>query len=93
MKKDIYITFINAQGVALAWIGAIIGPLFLIVGLEENKKIHLLVGGVFLIIVAISIVEGIKAYNSGSKSDFLASTVIPSILLVAGIIFSWFLST
>ena len=89
MKHDQYITFIGAKGVAFTWIGAVIGPLFLVVGMEETHRSYLAIGIVSLILVALSVRDGIKAYNHGSISGFSAYALAPALLLVAGVIFAW----
>jgi len=88
MNKDPYITFIGSKGVAFAWIGAAIGPVFLIIGMDGTHLSHLLVGAVSLLLVALSFRDGIKEFTHGSISGFLAFGVVPAILLVVGIMFA-----
>jgi len=92
MDKDPYTTFIGAKGVAFAWIGASIGPVFLLLGMNEAHRSHMVVGGVSLVLVALSIRDGIKSYRHGSISGFSAFAVVPIVLLMAGVIFAWLTS-
>ncbi|HCS29175.1 MAG TPA: hypothetical protein DIW43_17080 [Spongiibacteraceae bacterium] len=83
MSRDIYQAFSGAKGVAFAWIGAVIGPIFLVIGLEPEYRAHLVVGVVSLLIVAASIFDGVKA---SSWSGVIAFAVVPVILLAGGVL-------
>jgi hypothetical protein len=83
-----YQTFIGAKGVAFAWIGAAIGPVFFVIGLESEYRRHLAVGIVCFILVIVSIVDGFKALKAGSWSGVVAYSVVPFALLVIGGIFA-----
>jgi hypothetical protein len=89
MKSDPYVTFIGAKGVAFAWLGVALGPVFLLIGLDKTHRIHLVIGLVSLMLVALSVRDGIKAYKHGSISGFSAFAVVPAVLLVVGVIFAW----
>ena len=86
MSRDIYQTFIGAKGVAFAWIGAIIGPIFLVIGLEPEYRAHLVVGVVSLLLVAASIFDGARALKASSWSGVIAFAVVPLILLAGGVV-------
>jgi hypothetical protein len=85
MKKDPYVTFIGAKGVVFSWIGAVVGPLFFIVGLTTISWVHSLIGAGMLIVVAVSIRDGLCARKAGINSDFVALTIVPFVLLLGGV--------
>lgn len=87
MKKYAYQTFIGAKGVAFAWIGAVIGPLFLRIGLEPGYRGHLLIGIGSLLLVAVIISDGVKAFKGNSWSGCVAYAIVPSVLLIVGVAF------
>jgi hypothetical protein len=89
MSQDPYVTYIGATGVAVAWIGASLGPTFLLIGVSEDRIAHLLVGVVLLGLALFSIRDGVKALKHGARSDFTVYSVIPALLLVAGILLAW----
>lgn len=86
MSRDIYQTFIGAKGVAFAWIGAAIGPIFFVIGLEPEYRVHLLVGVVSLLLVAASIFDGFRALKANSWSGVIAFAVVPLMLLAGGVV-------
>ena len=88
MNRDPYITFIGAKGVAFAWIGSVLGPLFLIAGLGNPKEPVTYIGLAFLLIVAFSIRDGFKAKKHGIISDFIALSVMPILIPIGCIL--WF---
>lgn len=92
MNRDAYSTFVGAKGVAFAWIGAAFGPTFIAVGLESSSWKHLAIGLAGVLLVAMLVVDGIRAKKVGATSDFLAFTVVPSILLIFGATLAFFLS-
>ena len=86
MSRDIYQTFIGAKGVAFAWIGAAIGPIFLVIGLAPDYRAHLAIGVFSLVLVAASIFDGVRALKANSWSGVVAFAVIPILLLVGGVV-------
>ncbi len=88
MKHDVYQTFIGAKGVAFTWIGAAIGPIFFVIGLEPEHRAHLIIGVLSFILVAISVLDGLKALKANSWSGVLAFSIVPVVLLVVGIVFA-----
>ncbi|WP_018417412.1 hypothetical protein [Teredinibacter turnerae] len=86
MSRDIYQTFIGAKGVAFAWIGAAIGPIFLVIGMAAEYRAHLAIGVVSLLLVAASIFDGVRALKANSWSGVIAFAVVPIVLLVGGIV-------
>lgn len=84
MKKDTYVAFIGAKGVAFSWIGAVVGPLFFIVGLTTNSWVHSLIGAGMLVVIAVSIRDGLCARKAGINSDFVALAIVPFVLLLGG---------
>ena len=92
MSKDIYQTFIGAKGVAFAWIGAAFGPIFITIGLAPEHRIHLVIGCIGILIALACTLDGFRALKENSKSGFLAFTVIPVILLLAGSSYSFIVS-
>ena len=89
MDRNLYTTYIGAKGVAFAWIGALFGPVFLLIGFSNEFSAHFYVGGTALLIVLVSISDGFKGLKYGIKSDFVVFAVLPMILLVAGIALAW----
>ncbi|PHS62703.1 MAG: hypothetical protein COB09_14295 [Thalassobium sp.] len=89
MNRDIYQTFIGAKGVAFAWIGAAIGPIFLVIGLEPGYRVHLVIGVVSLLLVAASILDGVRALRANSWSGVIAFAVIPVMLLAGGVVLAF----
>ena len=85
MCKDIYITYIGAKGVALSWIGAVLGPIFLLIGVTDKLWSHSLIGAGMLLVVIFLFKDGLTALRAGEKSDFTAFSVIPMLLLICGI--------
>ncbi len=88
MKRDAYQTFIGAKGVAFTWIGAAIGPIFFVIGLEPEHRAHLVLGLISFILVAISVLDGVKALKVNSWPGVLAFSIVPVILLIVGIVFA-----
>lgn len=88
MSKDPYQTLIRAKGAAFAWIGAVIGPTFLRIGMEPDYRGHLIIGIVSLLLVAVSISDGIKASKANSWSGCIAYAIVPGTLLIVGIVFA-----
>ncbi len=89
MIRDPHITFINAKGVAIVWIGALIGPAFLLIGFRSDSRTHMAIGAISLLLVLLSIVDGFKALKSGAKSDFAVSALMPIgiLAIAAGVTF------
>ena len=86
MSRDIYQTFIGAKGVAFTWIGAVIGPIFLVIGQEPEYRAHLAIGAFSVLLVVASFFDGVKAFKANSWSGVFAFAVVPAVLLVAGIV-------
>ena len=86
MSLDIYQTYLGAKGVAFAWIGAAIGPSFFVIGLEPEYRTHLAISIVCFLLVVASIFDGVKAIKVKSWSGVVAFSVVPLVLLVAGVL-------
>ena len=89
MGKDLYVRYIGSKGVAFAWIGAAIGPVLLIDGIIETHRANFAAGAVLLIIVALSIRDGIMALSYKLRNDFIVYTALPIAILVAGVLFAF----
>lgn len=74
---------------AFSWIGAAIGPSFLLIGLGADRTAHLVVGIFLSGLALLSIGDGIKALKHDVISNFIAYTVVPASLLIAGSFFAW----
>ncbi|MFD1217963.1 hypothetical protein [Microbulbifer celer] len=85
MKKDIYSSYIGAKGVVFAWIGAALGPIFLLIGITENSFSHGFIGSLMLVVVLLSIKDGREARKAGVNSDFWVLTIVPIAILFVGI--------
>ncbi len=88
MSQDIYQTYIGAKGVAFAWIGAAIGPTFFAIGLDPEYRTHLVIGVVCFVLVLLSVLDGAKALKAKSWSGVVAFSIVPIVLLVAGVVFA-----
>jgi len=88
MNQDIYQTYLGAEGIAFAWIGAAIGPSFFVIGLDPEYRTHLVIGVVCFVLVVASIFDGFKALKVKSWSGVVAFSVVPLVLLVAGVVFA-----
>lgn len=76
----------NAAGVAVAWIGAVFGPLFLVIWIVDRQVEHLILACFLLTITLTTIASGFNALRRrGPRSDTLAYLVIPFVLLSLGI--------
>ena len=80
MKKDVYASYLGGQAVAVSWIAAAVGPFLIVIGLESYG--HLIAGLTAMLIVAGCIREGFKAKAAKVYSDFIAYSVLTSIILV-----------
>lgn len=88
MNRDPYITFIGAKGVAFAWIGSVLGPLFILSTFGDFKHANTYIGLVFILIVVLSIRDGFKAKKHGKTSDFIALAIMPIVIPIGCIL--WF---
>ena len=88
MNRNPYTTFIGAKGVAFAWIGSVLGPLFILSTLGDFKHVNTYIGLVFILIVLLSIRDGFKAKKHGKTSDFIALAVMPILIPIGCIL--WF---
>lgn len=89
MSRDPYITFIGTKGVSFAWIGSVLGPLFVLSTFGDFTHVNTYIGLAFLLIVVLSIRDGFKAKKRGKTSDFLALAIMPIIIPIACIL--WFI--
>jgi len=89
MRRDFYTTFIGAKGVAFAWVGAFLGPVFIGIYLEARTNEHLWVGIGCLVISLLCIRDGLVGFKHGVVSDFVAYTFVTLVLLVVGISLTW----
>ncbi len=85
MNNDLYTTYIGAKGVAFAWIGALIGPAFLLVGVIDKEIALSVIGVGSLAIVAASFHDGSQARKKRITSDYVVFTVVPGVLLLIGV--------
>ena len=84
-RRDPYVVWVSAKAVAFAWVGALLFPLIVHIPRERPMFWVCAVFGVF---VAATITDGVRALRSGAISDFLAKGLVPTILLLAGGVFS-----
>lgn len=90
MATDSYVTYVNAFCVAVAWLGAMFGPFFLVVGLHGGSFRHVAIGGGLLTVVLVAVRQGFKGLRLGIKSTFIASRVAPLAFLTVGIGLAYF---
>tara|TARA_R110001632_G_scaffold231530_1_gene370292 strand:- start:549 stop:809 length:261 start_codon:yes stop_codon:yes gene_type:complete len=70
----------NAAGVAVAWIGSVLGPLFVLSTFGDFSHPNTYIGTALILIVLLSIRDGIKAKKNGNLSGFIAMCLVPLIL-------------
>ena len=78
-------TYWNAAGIALAWVGAVVGPILFRGAIEARSISEGIVSLVLLIVVVVAIREGVQAIKRKQMLLAAVSTVLPGILLVLGI--------
>ena len=79
VQRDPYLTWISGKAVAFTWIGAFIAP-FVWQFPRSNPMFWLALGAILL--VMLSIWQGIAAMRRGVTSDFLVMSVVPVVILV-----------
>lgn len=85
MKKDIYVAYIGAHWVAFAWVGAVLSPILLLIGAVDKSLPHALIGAGMLLVTGLSIRDGFTALRAGVRTDFVAFSVVPLVLLPCGV--------
>jgi hypothetical protein len=84
VQRDPYLTWISGKAIAFTWVGAFLAP-FVWQFPRSNPMFWLALGAIVLVI--LSIWQGIAAMRQAVTSDFLAMTVVPILILaVAGTI-------
>ena len=79
MTKNLYVSFVNAQAIALPWVFGLISPTVILVGTGHPISIgHIIVGLIMLILCCLTIVEGLKGNSIQKKSDKIVLTFPPS---------------
>ncbi|MCU7804465.1 MAG: hypothetical protein KZQ82_17805 [Candidatus Thiodiazotropha sp. (ex Lucinoma annulata)] len=81
-------SFLHTKGIGIIWIGAVFGPVLVVIGVVEEKVTHLMLGIGLLLLVLWSIIEGFKALRNHSKSKFIASAFVPIVSIAVGTIFA-----
>ncbi|MEL0586520.1 MAG: hypothetical protein AAES65_16765 [Candidatus Thiodiazotropha sp. (ex. Lucinoma kazani)] len=82
-------SFLHTKGIGIIWIGAVFGPVLVVLGVAEEKATHLMLGIGLLLLVLWSIIEGFKALiRYHSKSKFIASAFVPIISIAVGTVFA-----
>ena len=93
MKQDSYVMFINAQGnavsVVIAWLGSVLGPIYIFLGWGDYSDWPLYVGLGLIFFVLYSIKKGFKALSRGVHSDFVAYGLIPILIPVITVVWIW----
>jgi len=90
MSRDPYITFVNAKGTAItvvfAWVGSVLGPLFIVSEMGNYNEWPFYIGVGLTIAAIVSIWHGFKAIRRGVYSDFVVYSVVPLLLPVLSIV-------
>ncbi|MEP0357357.1 hypothetical protein [Paraglaciecola sp.] len=79
-RRDPYITYMNAAGVAVAWIGSVLGPLFIFSTFGDFSHPNTYIGAALILVVLLSIKDGIKARKNRNISGFVAMCLVPLML-------------
>ena len=79
-NRDPYITYMNAAGVAVAWIGSVLGPLFIFSTFGDFSHPNTYIGTALILVVLLSIKDGVKAKKNGNISGFIVMCLVPLIL-------------
>ena len=94
MNQDPYVTFVNAKGNAfsavVAWLGSLLGPIYISLGWGKYDEWYLYVGIGLSIYVLLSIRNGIKSLGKGVRSDFIVYSVIPVLIPIITVIGAMF---
>lgn len=85
MRRDLHLSFLSAQAVAVAWIGALIGPVFVLIGLGNGFSAHFYIGVVLVLVVIATIREGFQQRRRNNKSDLIVYCIIPISFLALGV--------
>ena len=83
-----FAAFLRTRGVSIIWICAVFSPVLLIMGIIEDKSVHVLVGCTLLLLVLWSILDGIKALRQQMMPNFVGSALVPIVSLVFGTLFA-----
>ena len=85
-----FAAFLRTRGVTLVWVSAVFSPVLLIMGIVEDKSVHVLVGCFLLLMVAWSIMDGIKALRQQMMPNSVGSALVPIVSIVFGSLFALF---
>jgi len=58
------------------------------IGLTEDKVIHLVAGIFLLLIVLLSIIDGLRAFRCGLMTNFIGSAFVPVVSVAVGAVFA-----
>lgn len=83
-----FAAFLRTRGVSIVWIAAVFSPVLLVMGIVEDKSMHVLVGCSLLLLVLWSILDGIKALRQQMMPNFVGSALVPMVSIVFGTVFA-----
>lgn len=90
MKQDPYVTFVNAKGTAVnvvvAWVGSVLGPLFIISELGNYNEWPFYIGIGLTIAALISVYHGFKELKRGAYSDFFVYSLVTLLLPIVSVV-------
>ena len=81
-------SFLRTKGVGIIWVGAVFGPVLVVIGVVEEKATYLILGIGLLSLVLWSIIEGFKALRYHLMSNFIASAFVPIVSIAVGVAFA-----
>ena len=84
------ISFIRTKGIAFVWTGAVFAPILLVMGIVDDKMLHLISGIVLFVLVVLSIVDGFNALRFRLMTNFIASALVPIFSIAVGTAFAIF---
>ena len=88
MTMNAFTSFFRTKGIAVVCIGAMFAPTLIAMGIVEDKLIHLILGIGLLLLVLLSIIDGLKALRYRLMTNFIGSAFVPIVSTVVGIAFA-----
>lgn len=91
MNQDLYVSYIGAKAVVVAWVGSVLGPIYIYMGWGDYESWPIYVGLALTVISLLSIRDGLKALEKNIYSDFVAYTLVT--ILIPIVVFGYYAIT